>query len=215
MLKERRRGRPPQPFVAAGTLVTARIRRLVDDVHGGNLLAASAYSGVPYAVLRDIHSGRGRSAGAATLERLAMAYDLPVDWFTRSDVGDDGTIPSAGWVGFIPGDSSDGSGGQPARPVTIPGAAWPLIRVLSQLEARLTAIPPSPGRPIMGTATDPRVCRGRLTAFILQPIASANLSSELSGPAGRGAHGGPSNDQWIEMLKALGRFWEQALGGLM
>src|SRR5882672_4142938 len=141
MLKERRRGRPTRPIVAAGAPVTARIRRLVDDVHGGNLLAASAYAGVPYAVLRDIHAGRGRHPGAEILARLAQAYDLPVDRFTRSDIGDDGTIPSAGWVGFIPADAPDRPGGEPARPVTIPGAAWPLIRVLSQLEARLTSIP--------------------------------------------------------------------------
>ncbi len=212
MLKERRRGRPLRPFLAAEAPLTARIRRLVDDVHGGNLLAASAYCGIPYAILRDIHAGRGRHPGLAILERLAVAYDLPVDWFTRSDVPDDGTIPSAGWVGFWP---ADAPACQPARPVTIPSAAWPLIRVLSQLEARFTSIPPSPGRPILGSATDPRVCRGRLTAFILQPIASANLSRELSGPAARGFPGGPTADQWVDMLRALARFWEKALGGLM
>ncbi len=204
-----------RPFVAASAPVTARVRRLVDDVHGGNLLAASAFAGVPYAVLRDIHAGRGRHPGAVMLERLALAYELPVDWFTRSDSGDDGTIPSAGWVGFLPADPGAGKAGEHARPVSIPGAAWPLIRVLSQLEQRLTEIPPSPGRPIMGTATDPRVCRGRLTAFILQPIASANFAGNAASLVGRAEHGGPTHDQWIEMLRALGRFWEHALGGLI
>src|SRR5262245_6862935 len=109
MIKERRRGRASGPLDAGSLAITIRVRRLVDDVHGGNLLEASAYAGVPYRTLREIHTGRGMPC-RATLERLARAYELPVDWFTSSRHPDDGTIPVAGWIGFLPDDPAPVAG---------------------------------------------------------------------------------------------------------
>ena len=214
MIKERRGG-PSRPLVAGRLAITNRVRRLVDDVHGGNLLEASAYAGVPYRTLREIHAGRGRIPGHATLERLALAYELPIDWFTSGGDVDDGTIPVAGWIGFLPDDP------RPARRVAVPVGAWPLIRVLAQLEQRLTSLPPSVGRPIIGLATDPREIRRRLTAFIFQPILAARVARTRSdspvGPPASPPRLPPArnSDEWSDMLRDLGRFWERALHDLM
>lgn len=221
MLRERRRGRPPLPLSSSIGSVTAKVRRIVDDVHDGNLLEAASHAGVPYATLREIHAGRTRSPGVLTLERLARAYGLPLDWFVAGSATDDGTIPLAGWVGFLPPDPETGAEWQYARRVTIPYAAWPLIRVLEQLEQRLLAIPAGPDRPIIGGATDPRECRRRLTGFILQPLLAARslgakdvVTAEPPFP-GQYELRGEGRDQWIDMLRDLGRFWERALGGLV
>ena len=214
MLRERRRGRPQLPLGVAPGSVTARLRRLVDDVHDGNLLEASAHAGVPYATLREIHAGRTRSPGAQTLERIAHAYGLTLDWFVDGSAIDDGTVPMAGWVGYLSADPADSKDG---RRVTIPFAAWPLIRVLVCLEQRLREQPASPTRPIIGTATDPRDIRRRLTSFILQPLLAARSVSGSSLDGGlveAGEAKGPAREQWVGMLRDLGRFWERALVGL-
>jgi transcriptional regulator with XRE-family HTH domain len=188
----------------------------VDDVHDGNLLEASAHAGIPYSTLREIHSGRSSSPECATLQRIARAYGLPMDWFSAPD---DGTVPPAGWVGFLPGDSDTDT--RPARRVTVPYAAWPLIRVLVQLEQRLCDLPPHPERPILGAATDPRECRRRLTAFIFQPLLAARRVGTVEGDGrllplpGSLALRGPSRERWIDMLRDLGHFWERALGSLL
>lgn len=200
MLRERRRG-PTAPLAGSWNPLTARVRRLVDDVHDGNLVEASAHAGVPYARLRDIHAGRTRNPGAATLERLANAYGLPVEWFLNGSASDDGTIPVAGWAGFLPETES------PGRRITVPHAAWPLIRVLVQLEQRLRDLPASPDRPIIGSTTDPRAIRAQLTAFIFQPLLAATA-------AGCNGLDGLPGERWVAMLRDLGRFWERALGGL-
>lgn len=206
MLRERRRREPPRSVRAAWTAVTARVRRLVDDVHDGNLLEAAAHSGVPYATLREIHAGRTRRPSPEVLERLAQAYRLPVDWFSNQAAVDDGTVPLAGWVGFLP--EAGGCG----RRITIPYSAWPLIRVLVQLEQRLRDQPAHPDRPIVGSATDPREIRGRLTTFILQPLLAANAFD-----AGERWWNRPSADDGppAVMLRDLGRFWERALASLV
>jgi len=208
------------PLTSPMCSLTARVRRLVDNVHDGNLLEASAHAGVPYATLREIHAGRTKSPGVHTLERLARAYGLPIDWFVGG-TADDGTIPAVGWVGFLPADPESGAQWQYARRVTIPYAAWPLIRVLEQLDQRLRALPPSPDRPIIGGATDPRECRRRLTAFILQPLLAARslgakdvVKAEPPFPD-QFEPRGPERDQWIDMLRDLGRFWERALDSLL
>ncbi len=139
-----------------------------------------------------------------------------MDWFSAPD---DGTVPPAGWVGFLPGESDADT--RPARRVTVPFAAWPLIRVLVQLEQRLRDLPPHPERPILGTATDPRECRRRLTAFIFQPLLAARRVGTVEGDGrlpsllGSLALRGPSRERWIDMLRDLGHFWERALGSLL
>jgi hypothetical protein len=210
MLRERRRGQPPRALRATWAKVTARVRRLVDDVHDGNLLEASAHAQVPYATLREIHSGRAKQPGVAILEQLARAYRLPLDWFFDGSATDDGTIPLAGWVGFLPDPKSVDNDG---RRIAIPYAAWPLIRVLVQLEQRLRDRPAHPDRPIIGSATDPREIRRRITTFVFQPLLAAE---SLVAKASRGSQpeAGPPEPS-VALLRDLGRFWERALGPLV
>lgn len=184
---------------APSAKLIARVRRLVDDVHDGDLLEASAHAGVPYALLRDIHSGR--KTDGATLRRLAECYGLPLAWFSEACTADDGTVPLAGWAGLLPPDCQDGCG----RRVTIPYGAWPLIRVLVQLEQRLRDSPANPARPIIGDATDPREIRARILAFLFQPLSAARAAS--SAPGGTGYP--------VAVLRDLGRFWERALASLV
>lgn len=216
----RRRGRPRRPLEQVVSTLARRFRRLVDLVHDGNLLEASAHTGVAYATLREIHTGRTRSPGLATLDRIAGAYGLPVDWFVRESA-DDGAVPIAGWVGLLPADPETGAGWQYARRVTIPFAAQSLVRVLLMLERRLIALPPHPDRPILGGATEPRECKRRLTAFILQPLLAARglgakdiLQAEPRLP-GQAPLTGHAREEWLETLRDLGRFWERALPGLL
>ncbi|MBX3147340.1 MAG: hypothetical protein KF785_11295 [Gemmatimonadales bacterium] len=185
--------------------VTARVRRLVDDVHDGDLLAASVHAGVPYKLLRELHAGRAKQPDTRTLARLARTYHLPIDWFFEGTAADDGTVPMVGWTGYVHDPGTAGS-----RRITIPIAAWPLIRVLVQLELRLRDQPADPDRPIIGEATDPREIRSRLTSFIFQPLLAARPISamELGSRA-------LVESQWVEMLRDLGRFWERALGSLL
>lgn len=203
MLRERRRGHQPAALGASWNPLTARLRRLVDDVHDGNLLEASAHAGLPYAVLRDIHAGRTRRLCQGTVERLSDAYGLPVEWFGGTAAADDGTVPVAGWAGFLP-EQCDPAGLSGCR-FTIPTSAWSLIRVLVQLEIRLRDLPAEPSRPIIGAATDPRDIRRRLSAFILQPLMAAGSINPSDLRSGR------RSERWAGMLTDLGRFWEQAL----
>lgn len=214
MPKARREGRARRPSRPSTSLATARLRRLVDDVHDGNLVEAAAFARVPYAALREIHSGRASAPQPDVLEDIAEAYGLPPDWFSAPD---DGTVPFAGWAGFLPPPPGERHG----RRVTIPFGAWPLIRVLVRLEHRLRDLPAEPERPIMGGATDPRECRRRLAAFLLQPV----LAARALGPTGvqlamlpfpgptDARH--PGRERLVGMLHDLGQFWELALGGLL
>ena len=205
MLKERCFARASRSDRAAWMKVTARVRRLVDDVHDGDLLAASVHAGVPYKLLRELHAGRAKQPDTRTLARLARTYHLPIDWFFEGTAANDGTVPMVGWTGYVHDPGTAGS-----RRITIPIAAWPLIRVLVQLELRLRDQPADPDRPIIGEATDPREIRSRLTSFIFQPLLAARPISamELGSRA-------LVESQWVEMLRDLGRFWERALGSLL
>lgn len=188
---------------APSAKVTARVRRLVDDVHDGDLLEASAHAGVPYAVMRNVHSGR--RAEPATLRTLADRYGLPLAWFLDGPA-DDGTVPVAGWAGVLPSEDLSGCG----RRVTIPYGAWPLIRVLVRLEQRLRDCPADPARPIIGDATDPRVIRARLLTFLFQPLSAAEAAGSAAAMSGPVADGSS-----VAVLRDLGRFWERALASLM
>lgn len=200
MLRERRRSRQTAPLAASWSRVTARVRRLVDDVHDGDLVAASAHADLPYAILRDIHAGRTRRPGSAILEQLARAYGLPIGWFLNGSTSDDGTIPLTGWDGFLPGAD------RPGQRLVLPHSAWPLIRVLVQLEQRLRDLPATVDRPIIGATTDPRAIRAKLSAFIFQPL--------LAATAVGGGFDGLRGDRGQATLRGLGQFWERALGSL-
>ena len=221
MLVTRRRGRPPRPLAPTVTGVTLRLRRLVDLVHDGNLLEAAAHCGVAYGTLREIHTGRTRNPGLATLERISRAYGVPMEWFLSTAEKDDGSVPFVGWVGFLPADAESGAGWQYARRVTVPYAAWPLVQLLLRLESRLRELPTHPDRPIIGAATDPRECKRRLAGFILQPLLAAHalgakdvLQADPPLP-GQSPLEGSAREEWLETLRHLGLFWDRALAGMV
>ena len=89
----------------------------------------------------------------------------------------------------------------------MPHSAWPLIRVLVQLEQRLRDLPATVDRPIIGATTDPRAIRAKLSAFIFQPLFAATA-------VGGGGFDGLRGDRGVATLRGLGQFWERALRGL-
>ncbi len=209
-----RPGRPRGPLPDAAHPLTRRIRRLIDEAHLGNLREAASHTGLPYATVRDLYRGRTASPGLATVQTLAAAYGLPLDWFTGGTSGD--AQPRFQIDGELLPDPEYGRGRR-GRRIRIPLAAWPLARCFVRLEQRLTALPPKPARPVLGAAVDPAEVRQRLTAFLLGPLLDAQdaglLAVQGADPPFRGG-GNPSAEEareWIAVLRALGRFWERAL----
>jgi hypothetical protein len=211
-MRQHRGGPSSRALASPSVSLTGRIRRLVDDIHNGNLMEASLHAGVPYATLRDIHAGKVRWLAAKTVERLASVYSLPYEWFVGVE-NDDGTVPSAGWVVTIPSEKPEvDSTPELGQRLMIPYAAWPLVHVLVQLEQRLRDMNPSPARPIIGTLSEPRAIRARIAAFILQPLLAARAMTTSSPRLDLGASADPTG---IEMLRDLGLFWQRALGPLL
>jgi transcriptional regulator with XRE-family HTH domain len=218
MLPSARRGRPPAQLPVAHHPVTRRLRRLVSQVHAGNLREAAIHTGVPYATLRELHRGDSLDPSLTTIARLAQAYGLSVDWFLGSEGTED--QPQVGWVGILPPDPESGADPRYARRVVIPFAAWSLVGVALRLERWLSGLTPSAGRPIVGGATESFEFRRRLTAFLLQPLLAARAAGAdiplPAEPARRGEQ--PLNagerERWLAALRKLGDYWEEALRGV-
>ncbi|HRX18617.1 MAG TPA: hypothetical protein P5135_06165, partial [Gemmatimonadales bacterium] len=138
----------PRP---AKALVTKRVRALIDYAHEGNLREASIASEMPYATLRDLYTGKTTNPSVDTLERLGRAYNFYGGWFTNPDDKDE--VPSGGLIVYL----REVIQTRPFlahRDVLIPMAAWPLPWVLGKGMLLLEDLPPSPGRPIIGEATE-------------------------------------------------------------
>ena len=206
-------GRPRGPLPEARHLLTRRIRRLIDEAHLGNLREASSHTGLPYATLRDLYVGRTTSPGLRTLLVISEAYGTPLEWFMRDDAS---ASPRLLIEGQLPPDPDYGRGRE-GRRIRIPLAAWPLAQSFLELERRLAKLPPKNDRPIFGAAVDHDEMRRRLTAFLLSPLLEAQregLAQVLGAePPFRGTRN-PDNEEereWVEVLRALGRFWEKVL----
>jgi hypothetical protein len=144
---------------------------------------------------------------------ISEAYGTPLEWFTRDDAS---ASPRLLIEGQLPPDPDYGRGRE-GRRIRIPLAAWPLARCFLQLEQRLAKLPPRNDRPILGAAVDPDEMRRRLTAFLLGPLLEAqreDLAQVLGAdPPFRGTKNPDSEAEreWVEVLRALGRFWERVL----
>ncbi len=206
-------GRPRGPLPEARHLLTRRIRRLIDEAHLGNLREAASHTGLPYATLRDLYFGSTSSPGLRTVLVIAEAYSAPLEWFTEEDPD---SAPRLAIEGQLPPDPDYGRGRE-GRAIRIPLSAWPLARCFLRLERELTAQPPTANRAIIGAAVDRDEVRRRLTAFLLGPLLGANAEGmiQLQGatPPFRGTRTPTPEEEreWVEVLRALGKFWERVL----
>jgi hypothetical protein len=206
-------GRPRGPLPEARHLLTRRIRRLIDEAHLGNLREAASHTGLPYATLRDLYIGRTTSPGLRTLLVISEAYGTSLEWFTRDEAS---AAPRLQIVGELPPDPEFGRGRE-GRRIRIPLAAWPLARCFLELEKRLGKLPPKNDRPILGAAVDQDEIRRRLTAFLLAPLLEGQSEGMIqvlgAEPPFRGTRNPSSEEEreWVELLRALGKFWERII----
>jgi hypothetical protein len=202
-------GRPKQALAADVPAVTRRVRKLVDQVHAGNLADAQRATGLPYPTLRDLYAGRTANPELATLDRLRAPYGVSLNWFTEP--GSDTEVPLAGRLVLLPPHPRVPAGasgaGRTLRQVLLPYAARTLAGVFDRLQAWLERQAPAPERPVVGEATGDTFTF-RLTTFLLQPLLAAEkLGEEVIPESVDGA--------WVERLEALGAMWRAALARIL
>lgn len=210
-MKGPRIGRPRSKPEAAKALVTRRVRRLVDLAHDGNVHEASKASGLAYATIRDLYSGRSTNPSLRTLEKLANAYGIFTGWF--SDEKQQEEVPAAGYRGFV--SAMDGSSSRAKRrEILIPFSAWPFPSIYVRLGEYLESLPVSDQRPIIGNTTDP--------VEVSRIIADHLLASLLDAEKVTGVELIPSEERldrvsadrfelWTTQLRRLGIHWEALL----
>lgn len=210
-MKKPRVGRPPSKLAKPTAVVTRRIRRLIDLAHEGNVNEASRVSGVPYATLRDLYSGRSTNPNVNTLTALSNKYEVFLPWFTDATQKDG--VPVSGWVAYVP--SLTGLITRAKRRETvIPFAAWPLISVIRDLEAVLLEMPPARERPIYGTSEDQDEMNLRMSSFLLSSILEAEkqTNSELIYTGHNfGDNKDKRGEKWISELRIIGQLWQSIL----
>jgi transcriptional regulator with XRE-family HTH domain len=206
-------GRPKHPLRRAESVLTGRVRALLQLAHGGNLAEASRVTGVPYPTLRELYVGRTVNPGVRTLQALAEAYGLSLDWFRQPEEPED--LPLLGRVGFVPPAGGAGSGRGQLREVMIPFAAWPMYEFFSRLEEQLAREPATEDRAIVGAASGEALLF-RLTTFLLQPLLAAERAGAADAIVSAKEYeervGGERAAAWVDRLTALGRMWAVVLG---
>lgn len=203
------------------SLITRRIRRLIDTAHQGNIREAAEASGLPYTTLRDLYRGRTTSPRVGTLSRIAWRYGFQETWFLDESQGD--AIPLGGWYCFLPPDPQWPADWRYARNTTIPHGAFPLSRVYVLLRDYLDSLNPSPTRPIVGDTSDDQEFNLRLTGFLFGPLISASRDAGdkdamLAWPQYHPGLDSPTreeNERWLGRLRWLGRMWEGAIPELL
>jgi hypothetical protein len=194
-------GRPKAKLAANVPAVTRRVRKLLDQVHGGNLADAHRTTGLPYPTLRDLYAGRTANPELATLDQLRGPYGVSLNWFT--DPGADDEVPLDGRVVLLPPHPRATGSGRALRQVLLPYAARTLFAVFAQVEAWLARQAPTPERPVVGEATGDTFAF-RLTTFLLQPLLAAEKLGQEVIPAAVDA-------AWVARLEALGAMWRAVL----
>jgi hypothetical protein len=197
----------PKGTTPARALLTRRVRRLIDLAYGGNIRQASLMTGLPYATLRDLYSGRTQNPGIRTLQVLADRHGFSEQWFLREDQGE--PLPMGGWAVFFP-PAGRLDVLEPFRDSFIPHAAWQLAGIYRDLGEYLESLPPTPNRPVLGMETEEMPMHLRLTRFLFGPLLAAEEAGQEI------IHTGTwDNERWLATLIALGRFWEQAIADLL
>lgn len=209
-------GRPKHPLKRAEHRLTERVRALLQLAHAGNLAEASQATGIAYPTLRDLYVGRTVNPRADTLDRLASAYGVSLEWFRAPEEPEE--KPALGVKGSLPSPPSSDRARPQLREILIPFAARPFHEVVQRLTVLLAALPPGPGRPIVGEATG-EALRFRLCTFLCQPLLAAERAGVegviLSYDDADGKLDTPAGRAWVRSLSALGRMWQLALGDLL
>lgn len=203
------------------SLITRRIRRLIDLAHQGNIREASEASGLPYTTLRDLYRGRTTSPRVDTLSRIAWRYGFQVGWFLDEKQGD--VIPLGGWHCILPPDLAWPDDKRFVRETLLPHGAWPLNRVYVQLRDYLDSLDPSPERPIVGDAENDLEFNLRLSGFLFSPLISSakdagDREAMLASPPffpGQDHYSREDMERWLPRLRVLGRLWEGAIPDLL
>lgn len=210
-------GRPRAKLAKARAEVTIRVRRLLDFAHEGNVHEASQVSGIPYATLRDLYTGRSTNPSLRTLEALAKAYGMFPGWFT--DGTQRGDVPGSGSVVYVRG-FAHGPTPHIRRCAIITFAAHPLPKLLNALDEALEKMPASPERPIIGEASEHHM-QFAIGEFLLGPLLQAEESTRVllipdSEPWGKDGWDDPEiRARYTRRLKALGRYWESIFDDVM
>ena len=197
--------------------VTRQVRRLIDVAHDGNVHEASKASGIPYATIRDLYTGKSTNPNLKTLETLARAYGVFEGWFTDDKQQEE--VPLGGWVSYVSPLTGDGTN-ERLREITIPFSAWPLPAVYERLCALLEAMPPDPGRPIIGAATHDMEISRRVTDYLLSPILNAE---KITGNdmilhdrrENLSKYSKNDEEKWILRMRRLGVFWEEMFSDIL
>lgn len=212
-MKPTRMGRPRAKLPKAQANITTRVRRLLDYVHDGNVREASQASGIAYATLRDLYTGKSTNPSIGTLKVLSDAYGMYTGWFT--DETQPGEVPPSGYVGKVRG-FAGGKTPHLQRTAIIPFASYPLPKVVKQIDDALEKMPPSPTRPIIGEASV-RHSIFAISEFVLGPLLLAEektgvlLIPDTEPWAKDGWEDPAKRATYVGRCKLLGRFWESVL----
>lgn len=217
-MKSPRMGRPRAKLPKAKAEVTIRVRRLIDFAHDGNVHEASHVSGVAYATLRDLYTGKSTNPSLRTLQVLAKAYGMYAHWFTDATQPPD--VPPGGYVLQVPG-FAYGATPHIERDAMIPFLAHPLSRIYARIDEALERTPPSPTRPIVGETNNDKYWRLAMGEFLLGPLLAAEQQYRVQLIPDAAIW---SRDRWeepdvlwpyVRRLNELGRMWEVVIDHIM
>lgn len=216
-MKNPRMGRPRSKLPKARAEVTHRVRRLIDLAHDGNVREASRASGLVYATIRDLYTGRNVNPGLKTLRALADAYGMFPGWFTDEKQPPD--VPGSGYIAYVRG-FPFGNRPDLRRMAIIPYASYPLPKVWRILGDELDKLPATPTRPIAGDANENDV-NFHLGEFLLGPLLRAEQESGVllvldSEPWSRdGWYDAATREAYVRRLRLLGQFWESVFDSVL
>lgn len=213
MTRHRRPGRPKSPLPPPESLLTSRVRYLIDRAHLGNLREVATHTGLRYGTIRDLYLGRSLHPSALTLRGLAVSYGLTIDWFLDQSTDQE---PLLAITATLPPDP-EFRRGREGRRFSIPLAAWPLARLVLRLERVLGHRPATASRPLIGALRDPEGIRQQIVVFLIGPLLEAQRMGLVSvlgaDPPYPGTQRARDAEQsaWIATLRRLGEAWESAL----
>ncbi len=178
-------------------------------------------SGVAYATLRDLYSGRATNPSRRTLEKIADRYRIELDWLTGRREGEE--VPSAGLLLGLTPDAdkapSNLPGVFPATPpnkvVGIPFAAWRFIDLYRRLRDHLHRLPPTKDRPIVGDARTEAEVESRLANFLLAPLIAAHEKVEAEMPLLNPLASRYPYAEDVRKLLAVADMWLEVLADLL